>query len=102
MHEKQSIGRMSIQELRSEWEQSFFASEEILTHGRLGSFQEAANEESNFNDVDMDQQIEWVSRVREMFPDLGPKDAYRLAATEFTRFDGVLPIEAHSYDVQRG
>lgn len=42
-------------------------------------------------DLSPDTQMQWISKVREVYPDIGPKEAFRLADQEYLENDGVLP-----------
>lgn len=47
-----------------------------------------------FDDLSMDTQMEWVEKVRELYPDIGPKETLLLAKQEYRECDGVLPKPA--------
>jgi hypothetical protein len=46
------------------------------------------------DDLSPDTQMEWVERVRETYPDISPKEAFRLAVDEYAQNDGVIPKSA--------
>lgn len=41
--------------------------------------------------LDADTQMAWVEHVRETYPHIGAKEAFRLADQEYESLDGVLP-----------
>lgn len=48
-----------------------------------------------------DTQVEWLERVRAVYPDIGSKEAFRLADQEYIENNGVLPI-TKSTPAERG
>lgn len=46
------------------------------------------------SELSPDTQMEWVERVREVYSDIGPVEAFRLANQEYRENDGVLPRPA--------
>ena len=46
------------------------------------------------SDLSPDTQMEWIEKVREVYPDIGPKEAFRLACREYLDNDGVIPKPA--------
>jgi acyl carrier protein len=43
-----------------------------------------------FDSTSFDDQMEWVTRIRRSYPDIGPKEAFRLAEVEYYECRGVL------------
>lgn len=45
-----------------------------------------------FDDMSPDTQMQWVERVRDLYPDIGSKEAFRLAKNDYRENDGVIPV----------
>lgn len=39
-----------------------------------------------------DEQLAWLGRIRENYPHIDPKEAFRLAEQDYTENEGILPI----------
>lgn len=54
----------------------------------------------SFDDLSQDTQMQWVERVLSLYADIGPKEAFRLAANVYRENMGVIPV-AHQAQPQR-
>jgi hypothetical protein len=80
---------LSISEITCEdWGQMDFDTQRVAMTLAL------TGELPRLDELSLDTQMEWVERVRVSYPDIGSKEAFRLADDEYVRNDGVLPKPA--------
>jgi hypothetical protein len=80
---------LSISEISCEdWGQMDFDAQRVAMTMAL------AGEIPALSELSPDTQMEWVEKVREVYPDIGPKEAFRLACQEYLDNDGVIPKPA--------
>lgn len=77
---------LSLRKISCEhWGQMYFDQQRVAITLAL------SGEIPSLSDLSPDTQMEWVSKVRGSYPDIGPKEAFRLADQEYSENDGVLP-----------
>lgn len=57
----------------------------------------------DFDSLSPETQMQWVGKIREFYPEIGSKEAFRLGAQEYREFDGVFPkskVDAFSLEVK--
>jgi hypothetical protein len=80
---------LSIREITCEdWDQMDFDAQRVAMTLAL------TGELPALSDLSPDTQMEWVVNVREVYPDIGPKEAFRFADQDFIANEGVLPKSA--------
>jgi hypothetical protein len=47
----------------------------------------------DFDDLDIDTAMQWAGRIRGHYPDIGPKEVFRLAKQEYEQCQGVFRTE---------
>lgn len=96
MSENHNVNRMSVQELLAEWKGSIDVNEESSTsHMAISKEMDAIS--SDFDNLDVEHQLEWLARVRILSPHARLNEAYRLAREDFRIFRGVLPVGDDSF-----